>query len=257
MAGKGKKSADPTCPLWMMTFGDCMSLLVTFFVMLISFSSLDQFKLMDMIGALKGALGVVPESTAATDYLLEEPQQRLSGNERKLLWLSAEELSSVIPSLRVEIERFGSPLGPQHPVVTVKMLDEGLAFLVDNRVLFSPGRENRLPDSANYLQPIRRLALNIENEIRVICPVEEAPDETLGLFATGWGLGLARAAKVTGLFTSWGVPEERMASGVADDVIALPADPDLAEGRTAIIVVGKRHLSELPPAQVLMETAWE
>ena len=40
------------CPGWMMTFGDCMSLLVTFFVMMIAFSSMEEERLAAMIGVL-------------------------------------------------------------------------------------------------------------------------------------------------------------------------------------------------------------
>ena len=47
------------CPGWMMTFGDCMSLLVTFFVMMIAFSSMEEAKLAAMIGILRGAFGIV------------------------------------------------------------------------------------------------------------------------------------------------------------------------------------------------------
>ena len=53
------KKAAAGCPGWMMTFGDCMSLLVTFFVMLIAFSTLEEARLAAMIGVLQGAFGVV------------------------------------------------------------------------------------------------------------------------------------------------------------------------------------------------------
>ncbi len=40
-------------PAWMLTFSDCMTLLLTFFVLLLSFSSFDETSLKQLFGALK------------------------------------------------------------------------------------------------------------------------------------------------------------------------------------------------------------
>ncbi len=53
---KPKKVAEdspPAVPAWMMTFSDCMTLLLTFFVLLLSFSSFDKVDLVQFFGALK------------------------------------------------------------------------------------------------------------------------------------------------------------------------------------------------------------
>jgi len=49
------------CPGWMLTMGDCMSLLVTFFVMLMAFSTPNTGQLMDAMAGIQGALGIMPE----------------------------------------------------------------------------------------------------------------------------------------------------------------------------------------------------
>ncbi|MBT3198277.1 MAG: hypothetical protein HN350_00005 [Phycisphaerales bacterium] len=57
MAGKSKKTvqeeAPPGTPAWMLTFCDCMTLLLTFFVLLLSFSSFDEAKERQLYGAMK------------------------------------------------------------------------------------------------------------------------------------------------------------------------------------------------------------
>jgi flagellar motor protein MotB len=48
------------CPEWMLTMGDCMSLLLCFFVMMLAFSTPDEEKLMNVIAGMQGALGIIP-----------------------------------------------------------------------------------------------------------------------------------------------------------------------------------------------------
>jgi chemotaxis protein MotB len=49
-------------PEWMVTFGDMMSLLLTFFILLLSFSTMEAVKFRDMAGSIKKAFGIpIPE----------------------------------------------------------------------------------------------------------------------------------------------------------------------------------------------------
>ncbi len=53
------EDSPPGAPAWMLTFGDCMTLLLTFFVLLLSFSSFDEAAL----ARLKGAFHERPKET--------------------------------------------------------------------------------------------------------------------------------------------------------------------------------------------------
>lgn len=46
-----KKPEEITCPEWMMIMGDAMSLLLTFFVLLLTFSSMNDANLMNVMGS--------------------------------------------------------------------------------------------------------------------------------------------------------------------------------------------------------------
>ena len=46
-------------PSWLTTFGDLMALLLTFFVLLLSFSTTSEHDFQEAVGALQGALGVL------------------------------------------------------------------------------------------------------------------------------------------------------------------------------------------------------
>lgn len=62
--GAPQKKADARAPAWVMTFADLMSLLMCFFVLLLSFSEMDVAKYKQLAGSLKFAFGVQREVKA-------------------------------------------------------------------------------------------------------------------------------------------------------------------------------------------------
>ncbi|NCC59109.1 MAG: flagellar motor protein MotB, partial [Synergistales bacterium] len=50
----------PGAPLWLATYGDMVTLILTFFILLFSFSSIDVQKFEKMIQSFKGSLGIMP-----------------------------------------------------------------------------------------------------------------------------------------------------------------------------------------------------
>ena len=64
MARKRKEESSPGAPLWLVTYGDMVTLVLTFFVLLFSFSSIDVQKFEMMIMSFQGALGFMPGGKA-------------------------------------------------------------------------------------------------------------------------------------------------------------------------------------------------
>lgn len=58
MPAEEPKKIDPGAPKWVVTFGDLMSLLLCFFVLLLSFSEMDRQKYKQVAGSLEKAFGV-------------------------------------------------------------------------------------------------------------------------------------------------------------------------------------------------------
>lgn len=56
---KQEKNTHNSAPNWMVTYGDMVTLLLTFFIMLLSFASLDSAKFEAVTDSLKGAFGVL------------------------------------------------------------------------------------------------------------------------------------------------------------------------------------------------------
>ena len=73
-----KQQKCPECPAglpgWLQTFGDLMSLLLCFFVLLLSFSTMKIEDFEKAVGSLQGALGVLPGETILSSPIKLELQ---------------------------------------------------------------------------------------------------------------------------------------------------------------------------------------
>ncbi len=254
MARKRSSGGGGGCPLWMMTFGDCMSLLVTFFVMLISFTNLEQERLLEMIGALKGALGVAPS------FRVEEvSEHRVTGESPLPRWMSLQDLSAVLPDARMRVRRFGRPRpGEIRPDVIVRMLDDGMAFLVNADPMFEPGRAVLLPGSEELFRQVGGFLGEFLNEVRVI-GVMPADAQSLEAEArTPQGLGLARAMVVQERLSEagrleperFGVGARLLRDGEAESLGLLPAE------HIEIVLVGRDPARDVSPEAIVVKDKW-
>jgi len=92
---RGSKKAEPDeapgAPVWMVTFSDCMTLLLTFFVLLLSFSSFDEKVFRKLQASFFNALPEVSQSDEAIrDAVLpteqiEETRELVEGSEKPTL----------------------------------------------------------------------------------------------------------------------------------------------------------------------------
>ena len=67
---RGRRSRDdeePRVPGWVVTYGDMMSLLLTFFVLMISFSTIHEEEFEKAIASLHGAFGMLPREMTLID----------------------------------------------------------------------------------------------------------------------------------------------------------------------------------------------
>jgi chemotaxis protein MotB len=93
--GRGSKKAEsdeaPGAPVWMVTFSDCMTLLLTFFVLLLSFSSFDDKVFRKLKAAFFNALPGInqPDETSRDAILpteqIEETREMVEGSEKPTL----------------------------------------------------------------------------------------------------------------------------------------------------------------------------
>jgi chemotaxis protein MotB len=197
MAGKKKKSGSQFNPLgWMVTFSDLVTLLLTFFVLLISMSSMDQKTVREAFGLFSGGSG--PLALAASGKLTE---LATIIEHTKLV-----PLTKLMENKRVKdiIFEFDDPtydriMALLDKDIKVTVSEKGVAIELANYILFNEGdSELRLEN----LPILHRLA-EILRSIRYSASIEGHTDGSEaegGTTELAWRLSLARAMSVLEYF---------------------------------------------------------
>lgn len=216
-----EQQTDPLA--WMATFSDLVTLLLTFFVLLISMSSMDSRALKQTFGFFDDAMGPL-DKVAATEIHNESPSPiqavianqiiRRLGNSRRVSQaprLVAQALDRVIDKNDLE------------DVLEARMLPEGLVLSVAAGVLFSEDGTRLRPEAALVLAAVADLLLepNIRGEI-------QGRQLSAGSGYDPWRLAGERALLVNDYLQRAGVPADKLAvaaygPGWTDDT--LPGQP--------------------------------
>ncbi|HLV00435.1 MAG TPA: flagellar motor protein MotB [Acidobacteriota bacterium] len=189
-------------PAWVVTFGDMMSLLLTFFVLLFSFSEIDAVRYRALSDAIREAFGVhkaeqMFDTPTAPDSLVTDT----GGATGELL----NQLQSIIP------QAFPGAL-PDHGE------GQGVLLTVPGKLLFESGRDDLNPDVKPQLRKIAELLMVRDNlTLQVEGHTDDVPINT-ARFRSNWELSAARAiAVIRFLIEECGVPSSRLAAaGYAD-----------------------------------------
>lgn len=123
-----KKPADEPggAPAWMVTYGDLMSLLLTFFVLLLSFSTISEEAFNEALLSLQGALGVLPSELTMVQINPQPKKVRPS-------YKSIEELARKLRR-RLQVE------GKLEEVQVEFDQEGGLKINLPSRILFQSGQ---------------------------------------------------------------------------------------------------------------------
>ena len=179
---KDKCECEEGAPAWMTTFSDLMSLLLCFFVLIVSMSKVVERDFFVAAGSLRGAFGVMSANPAIIK-LENTPLPTLKNIQRAIVDKAVSNLQDFIQSKN---------LGES---VKVVIADKGVALSIAAPVLFKLGSAEMEPDSYPLLEEVFDIARGWPNVIRV----EGHTDNTRisgGQYATNWDLAFARALAV-------------------------------------------------------------
>ena len=213
--GKKAKPCDcPKClPAWLAAFGDLMSLLLCFFVLLLSMSSMDAKKISEAIGSLAGAMSVLEGGTKT-----EISKQRiLESTPIENREESSEQVNRIKQAIAEMNEMMEKGKGP---AVTLKESEQGFILRLPASLVFKPGEakiENE--DALLFLKRIALLVQELPNDLEVSvrghtdnqAPGSKSP------FQDNWDLSAGRAITVLKELLLGGVKPDRIhAAGFAD-----------------------------------------
>lgn len=212
--GKKKDPCDcPKClPGWLAAFGDLMSLLLCFFVLLLSMSSMDTRKVEDAIGSLAGALSVL-EGGSKTEISREKQQQDnpIKKDSHSASSKAVENIKKTLQSINEMLQATGSPK------VTLEESQDGFTIQLPASMLFKPNSAAITNDDA--LLFLRRIALIIQRMPKdIMIETTGYTDDTIpsknSKYANNWELSTARAVSVVEeLIKDKVTPQRLIASG--------------------------------------------
>lgn len=178
---------------WLATYADAVTLLLAFFVMLVSFSTIDLVTFEQVQAGIARDLG---QRTVA------RPAAQLRA-----------QLDALVDSLGVA------------DAVKVDTFNRGIALELAASTFFRTGSAEIRPESRTVLQRISE-SLVAPRYSRFKISVEGHTDDsppTIARFATNWELSGARAANIVRLFTENEIPPRRLrAVAFADTIPKLP-----------------------------------
>ncbi len=282
---KKKQEGGGGAPDWLVTFADLMSLLVCFFVLIISFSIQDKEKLQVVAGSMREAFGV--KDTARKNGIIEvegipirEYMKEVSQMPQEVDSDFAEEShdqrtkqgpeANTHDTLEADIEKprqFATAAASlrqawqEMPEITeissniiLEETEDGLNIMLidqDGRSMFREGSKYPYETTRRLLAKMAPVLSRMPNRIEITGHTtsgQQSPDPSY----TGWDLSTERANIARQILNEYGVPDDQFSAviGKADSEPLFPNDPYLAANRRVGILL-KAEAPPIPPGHKL------
>lgn len=195
-------------PGWIITFADLSTLLLTFFVLLISFSNQDIIKFREMLGSVKDAFGVEIRrkgeyQAALTGHGSEEIKDEKKKEEEEAKKLKRQ-LVKVSGAVKKAAEK--TEINDDAEVMNTA---EGVLVRVKGESLFAPGSVKISPKAVPMLDEMARILRNSDMSVIVEGHTDNVPINS-ALYSSNWELSGARAAVVARYLISKKAPAEKI-----------------------------------------------
>jgi len=213
MAKKKCPECEECLPAWLAAFGDLMSLLLCFFVLLLSMSSMDAKKISEAIGSLSGAMSVLEGGTKT-----EISKQRI---QESTPIESQDETSETVNRVQQAIGEANEMMEKGHgPAISLDEAQEGFVIELPASLLFKSGTATI--ENEDALLFLKRVALIIEELPKTMQVSVQGHTDNQGPgrnapFKDNWELSSARAISVLQELLLDGVDPARIsAAGYAE-----------------------------------------
>lgn len=221
----------PGIPAWVVTFADLMSLLMCFFVLLLSFSEIDAMKFKQIAGELSKAFGVQREVPALEIPMgtspifdkfspgkpeptpLDEVRQQTSEQQPQLDTLRAEletDLQQQVAStterqMQINMQALSTALEQELTEGRIQIEQETrrVVLRIEERGSFPSGSADMTADFENILLRISDVLAQLPGDITVEGHTDDIPIST-PRFSSNWDLSATRASSVTNALLATG-----------------------------------------------------
>ncbi|MBI4560292.1 MAG: flagellar motor protein MotB [Candidatus Hydrogenedentes bacterium] len=193
MAERRKKAEESAgAPAWVVTYGDMMSLLLTFFILLISFSTINEEDFKDAAGSLRGAFGVLPRQLSVVRAgPVPKPGKKQT----------SEQMENAARELRRRLQVAG-----KEEDIQVELDEQGgLKIVLPSQVLFDSASAELRPAALPVLNDVATVLGAVPSAFfEVRGHTDSRPLISTRLYRDNHELSFARAMSVTRHFTDVG-----------------------------------------------------
>jgi chemotaxis protein MotB len=181
---------------WLTTFNDLVTLLMVFFVLMFSMSSINTDKIKEFQYALQSGLGILREGQRVSVSVKEpQPIDDMSHINTQPEEKKAQDKNQVIGTLTADVLKdLESDLGIQ-----VTLSHRGARLSFEDRVLFDFGKAGIHPEGFSFLDKIATVLKKGPHAVRVEGHTDNVPIQTKR-FPSNWELSVARAVNVVKYF---------------------------------------------------------
>jgi chemotaxis protein MotB len=242
MAGRRKKKKCPPegAPEWMTTYGDMVTLLLTFFVMLYTTAEVEGYKVRLIISAFNG-LGM-----RSGGMTLEGTGPLAEMGNTVMTLPSTERGRSLDEAERTAVSMFQPEIKSE--MVRVKQDERGLIISLAGDDFFEPASaEVQIEQTRDTLQKVSDLLQSFEErKFRIEGHTDAISTGPESQWDTNWELSTARATNVLHYLVDFGVNESQFQVAGFADTVPL-ATNETEEGRAYnrrvdIVVLSEGHL---------------
>jgi chemotaxis protein MotB len=177
----------------MATFGDMMSLLLTFFVLLMSFASMDVRRFAAVVGSMRDAFGAQIQRPGLVEALSTSPIQFSESESSPFLDVLPmpvrvpEREQALLRRLEMTVAEQGL-----ERLVDVEDTRRGIVVRMPGQLLFDSGSAELRPESLLFLREISELVRGMPHPVAIEGHTDATPAAP-GRFESNWNLSAARA----------------------------------------------------------------
>jgi len=248
-----EEDGPAVAPVWIITFSDMISLLVTFFILLMTFSSLDAIEMFKVREGLIGTLGVIKNTGGPT--AAEPPAVDLMAAMDAVRG-AAHPHSRPVAELAETLVEMGQKQTPDHVAIDLNRVADGLVVRFDQRASFGPGSAELSPWLAGALGEISQV-LAAYPHLVLVEGFADSRFQPTPTHPTPEALGLARAAAAARALVAGGTLSPLRVQLAGSGTHHPVADDDTAAGRERNRRVELRILTLSRARQALIETREE
>ena len=229
-------------PAWLATFGDLMSLLLTFFVLLLSFSTVNVTNFQHAMGALQGALGVLsgqPQMSLPIRQSMPKTEGNLS---------QSESMRKAGSELELAIEEAGLQ-GDVH----LEESTSGIIIRISDKLFFESADAKVLESASVVLDAVGKAISQIPNHVNIQGHTDSRTINTPN-FASNWELSGMRALAVGRYFIDkWYISPRRISiTGYSEYRPLAPNNSEINMTKHRRVEIHIHYMNErgITPAQI-------